>query len=171
MPESTTSARRIEVAERRRKLLELRKAGMTYQRIVELHPELGYKTRSAAAQDAKRALRDVLDEAARDVLALELSRLDGLLEPVWVQARKGNLGAVDRALRIMDRRARFLGLDYADRNVEASDAADQRGVVGDMADAIREAAHLLSDDEGSGDHLADAEAAPESDADTELRGS
>lgn len=143
---------------------------MTFQAIVDRHPELGYKSKAAAAQDAKRALRDVLDEAARDVLALELSRLDGLLEPMWVQARKGNQGAVDRALKIMERRARFLGLDYADRNVEASDAAEQKGALGDIASAIRDAAAHLDDDEGVGAGE-DAESAPVEDADTELRGS
>lgn len=151
MPESPTTPKRLAVADRRRRLLELRRAGMTFPDIVERHPELGYKSKAAAAQDAKRALKDYLDEVARDVLSLELSRLDGLMEPMWVQARKGNQGAVDRALRIMDRRARYLGLDYADRNVEASDAAEQKGALGDIAEAIREAREALDDGDGDTD--------------------
>lgn len=57
------------------------------------------------------ALRATLQEPADELRSLELERLDRLLLGVWSQAAKGNQGAVDRALKIMERRARLLGLD------------------------------------------------------------
>ena len=133
---SKTTARRIDVARRRARLLELRRAGLTFQEIVDQHPDLGYKRASNAAQDATRALRKVLEEPARDVLALELSRLDALTQALWTAARRGDVKAVDRIVRIMERRARLLGLDYADRNTDASDADEVRGMLGDLTDAL-----------------------------------
>ena len=57
------------------------------------------------------ALKATLQEPADELRTLELERLDRLLLGVWGQAAKGNQGAVDRALKIMERRARLLGLD------------------------------------------------------------
>ena len=42
---------------------------------------------------------------------LELRRLDKLLDAQWDKALNGDLGAVQAVLRIMDRRATYLGLD------------------------------------------------------------
>lgn len=56
---------------------------------------------------AARAHRDDDHAAALD---LELARLDALHAAVWPAATAGDLYAVDRALRIHDRRARLLGM-------------------------------------------------------------
>ena len=42
---------------------------------------------------------------------LELERLDKLWFAMYRQATQGNQGAVDRCIRIMERRAKLLGLD------------------------------------------------------------
>ena len=57
------------------------------------------------------ALKQTLQEPADELRKLELERLDKLLLGVWPQAVRGNQGSVDRALRIMERRAKLLGLD------------------------------------------------------------
>lgn len=121
----TPASTRLAVAERRRRALELRRAGVGYEDIVRLHPELGYKSRGACATDVKRALEQTITEPARDLIQLELDRLDRMLLGLWNGAAKGNVAAVDRVLRIMERRARYQGLDHADQNgavltVEAS---------------------------------------------------
>lgn len=154
---SRTSRARIDVAKRRARLLELRRAGLTYAEIVEQHPDLGYKTTAAAAQDATRALRVVLEEPARDLLALELSRLDALTQALWAKARRGGVGEVDRLLRIMERRAKLTGLDFADRNAETSDRDDVAGMLGDLFTALgghvaaMDAAPADDEQEGQGD--------------------
>lgn len=99
---------RITQAERRRQALELRKAGATYEQIAA---ELGIRSKRAAWGIVQTALAEITREPAQAVLDLELSRLDAMLLGLWPTARKGNHGAVDRVLRIMDRRARYLGLD------------------------------------------------------------
>jgi hypothetical protein len=130
--ESKTSPRRITVALRRAQALAMRKAGASYPEIAAAG--LGYKTTAAAAQDVQRALLAVVAEPAVEVRALELMRLDDL----WVKAAEvlnrqhvtvshgrivkaddGEpllddgpvLAAIDRLLKIQERRAKYLGLD------------------------------------------------------------
>lgn len=49
------------------------------------------------------------------ILEMEVQRLDSLLQAVWGAALGGKLGAVDRVLSIMKRRAKLLALDAPDR--------------------------------------------------------
>ena len=55
--------------------------------------------------------RDTITETLIEVAEIELARLDDLLGAVWEKAKAGSLESIDRALKIMDRRARMLGLD------------------------------------------------------------
>lgn len=106
MPRNTP--RKVDVRQRRAQALELRRAGIKY---TEIARRLGYKSRAAAAQDITRALDQIVREPGEAVLAQELDRLDAMLAGLWPDARRGEPAAVDRVLRIMDRRAKYLGLD------------------------------------------------------------
>lgn len=106
--ESTTSPRRIEAQQRAAKAIELRKAGMTYEQIAET---LGYSHFSTARNAVARALEIAVTEPAQELIQLETMRLDALFMAVWPDARRGVLKAVDRALKIQERRAKLLGLD------------------------------------------------------------
>lgn len=106
--EHMASGNRIDAAERQRKALEARKAGATYDQIAR---QLNYGSTSAAHKAVMTALRKTIQEPADELRQLELTRLDALLIPVWGQAMKGSLPAIDRAIRIMERRAKLLGLD------------------------------------------------------------
>lgn len=99
---------KVKAADKQRQALELRKAGVTYARIAE---QLGYRSPSGAHKAVELALKSVLSEPAEEVRQLELERLDSMLLALWPQVRNGNHGAIDRALRVMERRARLLGLD------------------------------------------------------------
>ena len=91
--------------------LELRKQGLQYH---EIASRMGYAQKSGAHHAVQRALRAALadrDEDAEDVRALEIQRLDDLLQGLWNKAIGGNPQAIDRVLRIMERRALYLGLD------------------------------------------------------------
>jgi hypothetical protein len=66
-----------------------------------------------------------LDEQADQVVALELERLDTMIRVLWPKVLGGtidgkkiapDLPAMDRVLRLMDRRARYLGLDQPERH-------------------------------------------------------
>jgi hypothetical protein len=72
---------------------------------------LGYKSASGAEQAVRSAIRKVLQEPAEAVRELEAMRLDALLQALWGKALDGDVLVIDRVLKIMDRRARLLGLD------------------------------------------------------------
>lgn len=91
--------------------LELRRAGASYQTIAD---ELELSHRSDARKLVQRALGRVHQEPANEIRQLEAERLDRLQLGVWQKAIRGDLGAFDRVLRVMERRARLLGLDHAD---------------------------------------------------------
>lgn len=107
--EDAASPRRIEAAEKRQRALELRKAGATYDKIAQ---QVGYSNRGNAQRAVQTALREVTADPAREVIAIELERLDAMLLGLWGQARTGHLGSIDRVLRIQERRASYLGLDH-----------------------------------------------------------
>lgn len=105
-----------------RQALELRTRGMTYTDIAK---ELGYQNgsgvRALILRELKRRARktnDTLDE----IRQLELERLDGLLRGAFIRAagdptssnpedRVGDPEHAKSVLRIMERRAKLLGLD------------------------------------------------------------
>lgn len=110
MAAAKTSASRLQAAAREREVLALRMAGATYVQIAE---KLGI-TPSGAYRVAARVLERLKAEAneqAEELRQVEADRLDALQLAVWPLATRGNLGAVDRVLRIMARRADLLGLD------------------------------------------------------------
>lgn len=79
--ESKNSPRRIHVAQRRAKVLQMRAAGATYDQILAQFPD-DYRTRQAVIQDVQRALMQTVGEPAAELRALESARLDML----WVRA-------------------------------------------------------------------------------------
>ena len=99
-----------EAALRRQRVLEMRKAGISFQAIAR---ELGVSS-TQATRDFKRAL----DEAAcgrrmtiRTERALELQRLETALLALIQKVRQGDLAAIDRWLRLCESRRRLLGLN------------------------------------------------------------
>jgi hypothetical protein len=62
-----------------------------------------------------RALQETRREPAELLRTLELQRQDDYLVSLARRLEKGDLGAIDRALRIQERRAKLLGLDLANR--------------------------------------------------------
>lgn len=94
-------------AERSRHALELRKQGFTYEAIG--------RTLSMSTANAHKTVRLAIEaiplEAASQVRQLELERLDKMLAALWEEAIKGHPKAVAGVVRIMERRAAYLGLD------------------------------------------------------------
>lgn len=69
-----------------------------------------------AWKDVKRELdklRDEVEDSAEAVRTLELQRLDDMLKSLWPLVARSNpdLKAMDRVLKLMERRARLTGLD------------------------------------------------------------
>ncbi|MEU0157945.1 hypothetical protein ABZ154_03630 [Streptomyces sp. NPDC006261] len=122
--------RSLTTAQRDAHAAELRAKGWTYRRIAA---ELGWKQGADAYNAVQRVLKETVREAGEDVRTLELERLDRLeaaanevLEREHVTVSNGRvvslnemplpddgpvLAAIDRLLKIQERRAKLLGLD------------------------------------------------------------
>ena len=133
MGESKASEKRIAAAERQARAIALRKAGAGYAAIAR---QLGYAGPSGAYQAIMTALGALTREPARELLNLELARLDDLLLGLWADATKGNVAKIDRVLKIMQRRADLLGLDAPTR---FADVTDPRRDAEEIAAAIGKA--------------------------------
>ena len=98
------------IPERQLAALRYRQAGMSYRAIGRA---LGV-SHVTAWQDVsaviKRLNEDNLEEGAK-VKAMELSRLDDALRAIYPAVLEGDLPAIDRMVKIMERRARYEGLD------------------------------------------------------------
>lgn len=137
--------RTVETAKRDGEAARLRAEGKTYDQIAEA---LGYTDRSLAHRAVERALAAAVREPAESLRQLELIRLDAL----WIEAVKvmttehitvnngrvievdgvplkddqPTLQAIDRLLKIMERRAKLVGLDSAAKvEVLSVDALDR----------------------------------------------
>lgn len=131
----------------------LRARNLTYRQIAD---ELGIDVRSAY-DGVQRALKDTLQEPADDLRRLELERLDelarqarGVMEATHYVVDKGSvviwegspllddapvLAAVDRLLKVQERRAKLLGLDSPQRvSVDAQQIGeDIKGLLAALA--------------------------------------
>ncbi len=129
-------------SEKRKKCLEMREAGYSYEEIAEA---MGWKGRSTARKFVQRALKATYQEPADAVRQMELRRLDRLARGIWQQAlgtpatedkeaEPPSLFAMDRLMKLMDRRARLLGLDApikvkTDQNIQGSISGIARVIV------------------------------------------
>lgn len=126
---------RQRVAERRAALLRYRRQGMQYVQLVEEHPELGYSSASAARKDCQRALAVVVAEPAKDLLTLELTRIDELWQAIHAKGMAGDLWAIDRLMRMSERRAKLAGLDSDSMRVlltREAESEQAKGILGNF---------------------------------------
>jgi hypothetical protein len=127
--------------------IELRIAGHSWQ---EIATKLGFAGKSGAFKLVQNALREQLREPAEELRQIEFVRLEAMTLGLWKRAKRGDVGAIDRVLKLMDRRAKLLGLDLSpDANttpvvppkivIQYADAADadpvQPPAVGDAPGA------------------------------------
>lgn len=119
----------IERTERITKMLELRKAGhdLTY-----IANQFGCSAANISMH-ITRALQSAIKEAASEVIALELARLDTLFIKAYERAtdekRPFSRESIDACVRLMERRAKLLGLDkptkVANTNIDGDKEAQQ----------------------------------------------
>lgn len=110
MSKSKTSANKMKAAERRMKGVTLRKAGYTMQEVAD---QLGC-SKATISRDLNRLLSeysDMTEEQVAEMRALWNVRLESLLKNLWAKAQAGNLGAVDRVLKVAERVSKLNSLD------------------------------------------------------------
>ena len=103
-----TGSKRAAITEKRRHALKLRMKGLTFSDIAR---QVGYAAPSGAYKAVRAALQSDGGAAAGEIRELHMARLDTLLGAIWDAACRGELQAVDRVLRVLDRQAKLLGLD------------------------------------------------------------
>lgn len=101
-------ARAVDALERQRKVLELRIKGFGHREIAK---ELGIAV-GTSHKDTELGLKALQPlEEAEVLLGIELARLDRYQKALDDGAESGDARSVLAALKIMDRRAKYLGLD------------------------------------------------------------
>jgi len=123
-----------EMKRRDARVYELRIQGDTFEQIAS---EVGFSGPSGAWQAYQRIKSEWIFESVEEARQLELMRLDELQVAVWDRAINGELPAAHCVLKIMDRRAKLLGLDKPEKvevnkwdfNAEDLDAEVQRIVT------------------------------------------
>ena len=104
--------RKLKTHDMTHQALELRKAGLTYEKIAEA---LGI-AKSYAHEIIMKGLESIKEDIKTDattLVALEVERLDALLRSLW--ANKDNPRHADTILKIMERKAKLQGLDAPTR--------------------------------------------------------
>ena len=105
--------RHLIIQERRLEALKLRKMGLSYVKIAK---RLGVSS-FTIGNDLRFCLKELVELTAQETdeyRQLEVERLDKMIEVCMIQIEAGGNGAlwaIDRAITIADRRAKFLGLD------------------------------------------------------------
>jgi hypothetical protein len=94
--------------EKELRVLELRRAGFTFQRIAE---EVGYKQASGAQRALERIMARNIPQLPKEYVWQELDRLDRMQVALWPRAMKGDDRAINTIIRLMERRAGYLGID------------------------------------------------------------
>jgi DNA-binding transcriptional MerR regulator len=154
--------RLLDQVERRRRIITLRKRGMTYEQIADVLAE-GRDggepikvTWNHVAHLVKRYLNNVDregTESIEELRVLENERLDELLATWGPRARDGDARAANVVLRLMERRAKMNGLDAAQR-IEHSHSGSVLHELGADPDEVkrqREAFQTAFADQGLDD--------------------
>jgi DNA-binding CsgD family transcriptional regulator len=106
---------RVRAAQLQDRCLELRANGLSFREIareLKVAPATAYKAVARGLAAVNAGCR----EQAQELRALEALRLDQMQAALWQQAiEERDVRAIDRILRIMERRARLLGLDEPER--------------------------------------------------------
>lgn len=108
MPNHNAAVPSPELVDKEVKVLELRRAGFTWQRIAE---QTGYADHTGAYAAYKRAIKRTQQQPADELREQELDRIDRLQLAIWRNAMGGDTKAILTIVRLMERRAKLLGLD------------------------------------------------------------
>lgn len=118
MTRGVSPAKKVSVALRRKNAVKLRAAGLS---IPEIAKKLKYTNDKAVRQDITRALKEHGREETGELLELEMMRLDHLQAGLTQAFDGGDRKLADQILRVMTRRAAYVGLDASSREDDYSD--------------------------------------------------
>jgi len=116
--------------------LELRAKRMSIRAIAD---KLGV-SKSQVQRDIEKELQAAAErrkKIAGLIIDLELAKLDALEKEAWEHIHAGELSAIDRVLRSMERRAKLLGLDKTGEAGDTGSLGDLVAVLEQMREAQR----------------------------------
>lgn len=119
-------------------VLQLRRAGYSYSQISKSQAIKLSKTRVAniVTREMRRLDAKLLEEA-KICRQLDLQRLDEMWIGIYPKAKAGDLHCIDRALKIIERRARIMGYEQlAPENM--SDAEELKPFIVAVGEAPKE---------------------------------
>ena len=109
--ESKFSPRRVKAKMNAVSAIDLRLEGMNYR---DIAARLGYKSPQAAFDAIQREFDAYLQEPIETLRKQELARLDNLYNIAINKAKQGDMIGVNTCIRVLERRAKLLGLDQLD---------------------------------------------------------
>lgn len=124
-----TSTKTVNVAQRRRDAIELRKANATWDRIAAA---LGYTNAKAAARDVRTHVEAIQQETRDDMTRMLYEEYCHQCMLLWKRMQGGDLPALDRWIKIKQEITKLLGLGAPERmdlNLEHSGAIDHDSVL------------------------------------------
>jgi hypothetical protein len=139
---STRSKRQV----RRSKAVRMRIAGHSPE---DIAAELGYVSPAAASADIYEALAKQLttpDHNVEILREIECKRLDMMLLALHPGIERGNPRSVEIAIRILERRAKMMGLDSATK-VELLTVDDIDAQIAKLTEKMTERAESAIDEE------------------------
>jgi hypothetical protein len=124
MTTPTAAQQAIDQAERRRQVAALWLAGHRNQQRIAETLKVNQSTISKDLKALKDEWRAQALEDIDDAKAEDIQRIDQLLVAVMPQAKQGHLGAVDRAVSLLKRRADIFGYDAPKRTENKHEGPD-----------------------------------------------
>lgn len=105
--DGSKTERAMSAAERAKEAARLRTMRVSWDSIAQ---RLGYASRGAAYKAVQREIAKIPREAVNELRNIELESLDRMEQAAIAAAISGNLGAIDRVLRIKELRGKYTGV-------------------------------------------------------------
>ena len=123
------------VIEREKRVLELRRGGLTFDLIAE---RVGYASASGAHKAYISACRRIVVEDVNAIRNAEIDRLDIAQAAIWADVVNGadaptRARAILALMKIMERRARLLGLDVPTKSQVEVNIHDRDSIDAEVA--------------------------------------
>jgi hypothetical protein len=119
-------------ADRQKILLDARRAGHSWRTAARM---AGYRSVGSAYEAAQEAIAAIPKEAADEVRAIEIQRLDAIVNANWSMMEQGDRDAGLLILKASERRSKLLGLDQAEPPMLAMIDARTQVLVARLLDA------------------------------------
>lgn len=128
-----------ELIDKEQQVVALRREGHTWS---EISQEVGYQSPSGSRDAFIRAMQRVLVDDVEDLRALEYDRLEHLHAAHWEKAISGDIKSTEVVLKIMDRRAKLLGLDVKSGSRPNDNVTYQSYEMAEVEQLVRWYSHL-----------------------------